>query len=80
MKKDRISFDELKLPEHKSIEDIKKSKGGRPKKQGAKLDKKLIVYFTEDEHKEIMQHCDETGVPVSTFIRKSVLKTLKSNT
>ena len=77
MKKDRISFDELKLPEHKSIEDIKKSKGGRPPKQTAKLDKKLIAYFTEDEQQKIIDYCDETGVPVSTFIRKNILKVIK---
>ena len=76
MKKDRISFDDLKLPEHKSIEDVKKSKGGRPQKQGDKLDKKLIVYFTETEHEEIIQYCEETGIPVSRFIRKCILKTL----
>lgn len=76
MKKDRISFDDLQLPEHKSIEDVKKSKGGRPPKKSAKLDKKMIVYFTAQEHEEIMQYCEETGIPISRFIRKCILKTI----
>ena len=76
MKKDRIDFNDLQLPEHRSIEDVKKTKGGRPPKQGEKLDKKIVVYFTAAEQEEIMQYCEDTGVPISRFIRKCILKTI----
>jgi len=73
---EKISFDEIEEVSNVSIAKAAKSKGGRKRVNRELINQKLVVYVTKEEHEKLMSHCEETGIPVSTFIRKNIMKVI----
>lgn len=55
-----------------------KRKGGRPKLAlKEKKSKRVMAYFTEDEHEALMNLIKNSGISLSNFVRMSALAKLK---
>jgi len=58
----------------KTHKDMQKAKGGRPKLEDKQKKKeKVFVSFTTEEKSKLLQHANQNGMPLATYIRK-VLK------
>ena len=75
----KIKLNDIDSISTETIKDIDapKNKGGRPRKIGNKVNKKISVYFTEDELTEIKEYCEDNGLMLASFIRNRIVKEVK---
>ena len=79
IKKDINIFQEVETPkvvkeEDRAVATTGKKQAGRPKKAET-CNKKVILYFTENEYKKIGEKCE--SIAMSPFLKKVVLDYLK---
>jgi hypothetical protein len=75
---DGFDVDEIISEDKRKIKDgggAPKNKGGRPRLK-VKKEKRIIVYFTDEEYEKLTVVAEEKGISLSNLIRRKALESV----